>query len=141
VGPAAPDFSNQVHDFDPGLDNGLFWTVPVSPGSVTAEPGSGKASLVVSGLEMEDYGNIVNALMDGPSKSATVSFQVHWARGDQRIKVRDQATRVAGEFVQNSATMTWSATSDGKSYVSGAENTSSSAFAQVGIERNGKFFP
>jgi len=54
VGRPAPDFSNQVHDFDPGLDNRLFWTVPLDKNSVQVDPGSGRASLVVSDLEMEE---------------------------------------------------------------------------------------
>jgi hypothetical protein len=39
AGRPAPDFSNQVHDFDPGLDNGLFWTVPLDKNSVKVDPG------------------------------------------------------------------------------------------------------
>jgi hypothetical protein len=108
VGRPAPDFSNQVHDFNLALDNGLFWTVPVDRDSVKVEPGSGRASLVVNNLAMEDYFNIVNALNDGTSNRATASFEIHWAPGMKRFKVRDDATGMAGEFVKNSATMAWS---------------------------------
>jgi len=129
-----------VHDFNPGLDNGLFWTVPVSTNSVEVE-GSGKASLVVNNLVMEDYFNIVNALKDGQTNPATVSFQVHWAQGGKRINVRDPATGMAGEFVKNSATMAWSVASPaGVVYQSGPENTSASIASQLGQERNGVFF-
>ena len=141
MGRPAPDFSNQVHDFDPGLDNGLFWTVPIDGNSVKVEPGSGRASLVVNNLEMEDYFNVVNALNDGKSNEATVSFEVHWAPGMKRFKVRDETTGMAGEFVKNSATMAWSVESAGKAHLSGPEETSSSVSAQVGHERNGVFFP
>ena len=141
MGPAAPDFSNQVHDFNPGLDNGLFWTIPVPPDSVIADPGSGMASLVVSNLVLEDYGNVINALLDGPSTPATVSFQVHWAAGMRRIKVRDQVIGVAADFMPNTATMEWSVASGSNVYSSGPENTSSSVSGQVGHERNGVFYP
>jgi hypothetical protein len=141
VGPAAPDFSNQVHDFDPGLDNGLFWTIPLDAKSLVVDPGSGMASLVVQNLDMEDYFNVINALNDGASNSASVSFAAHWAPGMKHFKVRDQATEMAGQFVMNTATMTWSVDSAGQTYTSGPENTSSSASAQVGHERNGVFFP
>lgn len=90
---------------------------------------------------MEDYFNIVNALTDGSSNEATLSFEVHWAAGMKRFKVRDDATGMAGDFVRNTATMVWSAESAGKSYVSGPEETSSSLSAQIGHERNGVFFP
>jgi hypothetical protein len=140
VGPEAPDFSNQVHDFDPGLDNGLFWTVPVDTNSLFVNPGSGRASLVVKNLEMEDYGNVVNALLDGPSSSVTVSFEVQWAPGVKHFKVRDAATEMAGEFNMNTARMVWSAESNGVAYQSGPIETSSSVSGQVGHERNGVFF-
>ncbi len=140
MGPAAPDFSNQVHDFDPGLDNGLFWTVPIGANSVFVNPGSGRASLVVKNLEMEDYFNVVNALQDGPSNSVTVSFDVQWAPGVKHFKVRDAGTGMAGEFIMNTATMVWSAESNGVAFQSGPENTSASVSGQVGHERNGVFF-
>ncbi|HKS96771.1 MAG TPA: hypothetical protein VJV74_11670 [Terriglobia bacterium] len=141
MGPEAPDGSNQTHDFDPGLDNGLFWTVPVPAGSISADPGKGRASLVVENLEMEDYFTVGNALTDGSSNPATVSFQVHWSPGLKRTKVRDQATGMAGEFVLTTATMAWSVSSAGQAYLSDPENTSSSISGQIGHERNGVFFP
>jgi hypothetical protein len=145
VGPAAPDFNNftnQVHDFDPGIAaNGLFWTVPLTPGSVRAHPGSGIASLVVNNATVLDYHDIPNALVRGPSHPATVSFVVNWQPSSQRIKVRDTVNGFAAELVQNTATMAWSATTQGISYLSGPESTSSSVFAYVGHERNGAFFP
>ena len=52
----------------------MFWTVPIDKSSVKVDPGSGKASLVVSDLDMEDYFNVVNALQDGNSNEAAVSF-------------------------------------------------------------------
>ena len=112
MGPEAPDFSNQIHDFNPGLDNDLFWTVPVDEDSLKVNPGSGVASLVVDKLVIEDYFNVVNALNDGNNNPATVSFKIHWAAGTKRVKVRDQATQVKGEFVMNTATMAWSAATD-----------------------------
>jgi hypothetical protein len=141
VGRPAPDFSNQLHDFDPGLDNGLFWTVPVDQSSVKVNPGSGRASLIVSDLDMEDYFNIVNALQDGASNTAAVSLEVHWTPGIKHFKVRDEATGMAGEFIKNTATMAWSVESAGQTYVSGPEASSSRLSAQVGHERNGVFFP
>jgi hypothetical protein len=114
VGRPAPDCSNQVHDFDPGLDNGLFWTLPIDKGSVEVNPGSGRASLVVKDLDMEDYFNVINALQDGTSKQAAVSFAVHWAPGIKHFKVRDEATGMAGEFIRNTATMAWSVESADK---------------------------
>ena len=145
MGPAAPDFvnfSNQVHDFDPGIAaNGLFWTVPLPPGSVKSNPGSGVASLVVNNQMVIDYHDIPNALLQGPSNPATVSFVVNWHQGSQKVKIRNAADGFAAELIQNSATMSWSAVTQGVSYFSGPEDTSFSVFAFVGHERNGVFFP
>jgi len=127
VGPAAPDFvnfSNQVHDFDPGIAaNGLFWTVALPPGSVQSNPGSGAASLVVHNQPVLDYHNIPNALLQGPSNPATVSFTVNWQKGSQKINTRNPTEGFAVQLVQNTATMTWSATTQGVTYTSGPEDT------------------
>jgi hypothetical protein len=142
VGPEASDFSNQVHDFNPGFGNGLFWTIPVPAGSVQVSPGRGAASMEINNLALNDYFTIPNALLGiSPPNPATVSFHIDWAPSTSHFKVRDQATGVAGEFVQNTATMSWSAASAGNSYLSGPQNTSFSVSSQVGYERNGVFFP
>ena len=83
----------------------------------------------------------MNALQDGASNEAAVSFEVHWAAGIKHFKVRDEATGMAGELIKNTATMAWSAVSGGQTYVSGPKESSSSLSAQVGHERNGVFFP
>ena len=103
-------------------------------------PGSGRASLAVKNLEMEDYFNIVNALQDGAINSVTISFEVHWAPGVKHFKVRDRDVGMAGEFITNTATMVWSAESNGVAYQSGPIETSASISGQIGHERNGIFF-
>ena len=89
---------------------------------------------------MEDYFNVINALQDGPNNSVTVSFDVQWAPGVKHFKVRDAGTGMAGEFIMNTATMVWSAESNGVAFQSGPANTSASVSGQVGHERNGVFF-
>ena len=106
-----------------------------------SNPGSGVASLVVNNKAVLDYHDIPNALLQGVSNPATVSFVVNWHKGSQKIKIRNPGDGFAAELVQNTATMSWSATTQGVSYFSGPEDTSSSVFAYVGHERNGVFFP
>ena len=103
---------------------------------MSVNPGSGRALAV---KKMEDHFNIVNALQDGASNSVT-SFEVHWAPGVKHFKVPDRDAGMAGELIMNTATMVWSAESNGVAYQSGPRDTSASISGQVGHERNGVFF-
>src|SRR5262249_26297526 len=47
----------------------------------------------------------------------------------------------AGEFIRNAAQREWTATVGDLTVVSDPLTTSSSAFAEIGHERNGSFFP
>ena len=100
--------------------------------------GAGTAALHVADLETEDYGNVVNALQDGPSVEASVSFDISWSGADERVKIRNRTTGFAGEYVRNTATLVWSASASGFSFQS---NPLASHFAEIGKERNGVFFP
>jgi hypothetical protein len=89
--------------------------------------------------DVEDYGNVVNALMDGPSVEASVTFDVNWSGVSERVKIRNSDTDFAGEFIRNDATLTWSASETGFSFQT--DSALSSNFATIGHERNGLFFP
>jgi hypothetical protein len=125
-----------VHDFNPGEDNGLFWTIPI-PSDAVDHHGKGSASLEVDDLDVEDYHDVVNALTGGPSVTASVSFDCHWGRSDDRVKINNAATGFAGTFVRNTATLTWSGKTDVFAFTADVLN---SGFATTGHERNGVFF-
>jgi hypothetical protein len=92
----------------------------------------------VADLAIGDYGNVVNALTGGsPIAAASVSFDVDWSGVDERVKIRNDSTDFAGEFVRNTATLEWSATQTGFSFTS---DPAESHFAEIGHERNGVFF-
>ena len=130
--------TSQVHDFNPGIrDSGLFWTVPIDRGGVRVNLGSGEASLHVADLDVEDYHDVVNALKDGPSVEASVSFDVHWSGVKERVKIRNRDVRFAGEYVRNTANLVWSASEEGFKFLS---EPLASGFATIGHERNGTFF-
>jgi hypothetical protein len=90
----------------------------------------------VADLEVEDYHDVVNALQDGPSIDATVSFDVSWSGVNERVKIRNSETDFAGEFIRNSATAVWSASESGFSF----ESDPGGGFGTIGHERNGSFF-
>jgi hypothetical protein len=130
--------TSQVHDFNPGItENGVFWTAAIDRGSVKVNLGKGSASLHVADLDVEDYGNVVNALQDGPSVEASVSFDVSWSGVDERVKIRNKDSGFAGEYIHNYATLSWSASESGFSFTS---DPLDSDFAEIGHERNGVFF-
>jgi hypothetical protein len=97
-----------------------------------------------SNVEVSDFLTIPNSLFHGtlvPPVPAAVSFKAHWGGPGARVKLRNPVNGFAGEYVQNAASMVWSASSGGLMYQSGSEDTSISVFGQVGYERNGVFFP
>jgi hypothetical protein len=141
--------TNQLHDFNPGFGDPVnaagdrtFWTVAIPDGSVRVNPGAGKAEMKVDNLAIEDYFNLRNALADGHSVEATVSFDVVWT-GDvsRRVNVNDAAHNFAGEFAETRATVSWSASEASFTFASDPASTSTSHFAETGHDHNGIFFP
>jgi hypothetical protein len=130
--------TSQVHDFNPGIEeSGLFWTVAIDRGGVRVNLHEGTAALHVADLDVEDYGNVINALQDGPSVEAAVSFDVNWSGSHDRLKIRNDDLRFVGEFIHDSATLVWSAEEHGFSFQA---DPLASGFAEIGHERNGVFF-
>ncbi|HEX4565545.1 MAG TPA: hypothetical protein VH138_02895 [Vicinamibacterales bacterium] len=136
--------SPQVDDMNPGIQsypNGLFWTMALPDGSVTANPGNGKAVLQATNVEIFDFGDFPTSLSGALGTPATVSFEVRWSGADSRINIKDPASGFGGEFVRGHAQMSWSAVVGDLAFQSDPLETSSSDFATMGTERNGVFFP
>ena len=87
------------------------------------------ASLIVTDISALDYFSIPGAFSRGPSAPASVSFQMHWASGNNRHRVRGTVNGFDADFVLHTATMAWTATSGGP------------FCGKIGHERNGVFFP
>jgi hypothetical protein len=116
---------------------------------VQVQFGAGKAQMHVSGLATLDYPNLpisVSSQWQTSFVPATISFDVVWnGPVTRRVNVRDgtNGNQFAGEFMENEATVTWSASNTtGFSFQSNPGNFSTSvrAFAELGHERNGIFF-
>ena len=139
----------QIHDLNPSQfpPLGLFWTIQLPDDSVEIQLGKGSATLEGSDVPILDYGNILNALFTGdqpPPVPGSVSFRVVWSGVSQRVNIRNTDPTYggfAGEFIRNKAQMEWTATVGDYTFVSDPLATSSSAFAEIGHERNGSFFP
>jgi len=136
--------SQQVHDFNPGEENGLFWTVPIPTSSVHVDVDEGTATLALGNFDIDDYGNVGNAISGGSEiGTASMSLRVTWSRPTQHFNFVNGAvpTPFRANGFKTEATMNWSAveTIQGVTHpLSGATN--SAAFAMVAREKNGIFF-
>ena len=95
----------------------------------------------ITDVEVEDYHTIANALQDGASEPARVSFHLRWHGVKQRVRVRDTSNDFAGRFIEDTAEIGWSAREAGFRFVSDPARTSTTEFALIGQESNGRFFP
>jgi hypothetical protein len=132
---------NQIHDFNPGVNpfpTGLFWTMPIPPGSVMVDLAAKTASLDLSHAKIDDYGNVVRALTtDSEIASATIDVELNWFGGTGPTSISDATNRFTGEYVTGSADLKWSAKEPGFEFVS---DVGHAEFARIGHERNGSFF-
>ena len=99
--------------------------------------------MIVENIAVSDFFSIPNSFLHGaiiPPVPAAVSFAVHWGGAGNRVTLSDPVNGFTGDFLENSASIVWSASSQGLLYQSGPEDTSISVFAEVGHERNGRFF-
>jgi hypothetical protein len=151
LAPDTVNFTNQVHDFDPGIHpypEGLFWTVAVESDAVDADLEDGTASIEVSHLSVRDFFNIPNGLFRNnhpglpESMAATVSYDLDWMGPvSRRFSLVDNTHHFRGRFIENQARMEWSAhREDGFKFESDSASTSHSTFSEVGRVQNGVFF-
>jgi hypothetical protein len=123
-----------IHDFTPGVaPSGLFWTAPIPPQGVEIELGKVKASFRVVDFPLLD-------IITTPSPPATVSFDMEWSGKTAEVDVKDFVNDFAGEYRQCKATIEWSARVGNFSFASAGAETSLTRFAELGRERNGRFF-
>jgi hypothetical protein len=134
------DPAHQIHDFNPGSDNGLFWTVPIPGSSVFADLDRAQAHLEVDDLDVEDYHDVVNAILDGPSLEAQVSLKARWHDVRRRRRVHNAEHRFDLHAVQTGATLEWTGRSGSVVYRSDPADTSRTEFAEIAFERNGSYF-
>jgi hypothetical protein len=118
----------------------------VSESSIEVESSRDRASLTARHLAIHDYGNITNAVVDGPSTVSVVSFDIDWAGLINRVPIDTSNNRGfggsgwGGTFSVVNATAEWSASQPGFTFRSDPASTSQPVFAIVGRERSGVFF-
>jgi hypothetical protein len=97
------------------------------------------ARLDVDGLALFDYFNIANALNDGNSINARVSYGIRWSEGGTPLTIDDGAN-FHFDGRQTRGFISWSAREAGFSFQSDAASTTHTNVALVGRERNGVFY-
>ena len=130
----------QIQDFNPGINpfpSGLFWTLAMSPDSVSTNIGQGTASMRATNLSVRDFGNIGNSLSNGPSVPGVVSFDVEWSGIAQRGTLSKSGFAL-NPFVSTGASISWTGTSSNGSFTSTA--VTKVDFAELAHEINGVFF-
>ena len=133
--------TGQVHDFNPGIrESGLFWTQPVSEDALEVDLQDGTATLGLDDLDEEDYHNLLNALLDGPSDSASVSFEMRWKANAEAINVTDSVHGFTGRYQISTVQIEWSAKAPQFEFVSDPAGTTNNVRSVIGRERNGIFF-
>ena len=146
------DPTRQQHDWEPGIaPSGLFWTIPIAASAIDVDPGRGRARLRASNMGVEDYHDFFNAALGGGPDPVPshVSFDVRWAGGGERCKIRDDVFGFAGQFVAGDATISFTAAQDGSGVTYTADpvgqynpspEQGGAGSPAVGHERNGVFF-
>ena len=138
VGPGVP----QIHDYNPGItQSGLFWTVRVPHSAVKVDLKRWTASFALDRFRLDDYYNLANAFVGGPSTPSVASFVVTFKGHGDALTQRDEANDFAVKYRLAHSTLVWSAQGGGFAYRSDEAKTSAETFSMLGAERNGAFFP
>jgi hypothetical protein len=113
----------------------------IPPTSVQVNLEAATARMALTNYAIADYHDIGNSLTGGPSLPGMVSFDLRWSGVVQRVKDFNQAQGYAAQWIYDTASIWWSGQQDGFTFVSDPADTSTSQFAAIGHERNGRFFP
>jgi hypothetical protein len=131
----------QIHDFSfPIAPSGLFWTAAVDEDSVEGELDDGFASFRATNLSLRDAMNLDNSLHGGPTRPATVTFNMRWTGNGSPFDFTNPGDRFRGRFQFATVAIEWSAHEAGFSFASDPADTTVTVAAIIGEERNGVFF-
>jgi hypothetical protein len=144
------------HSYDPGVSPSLvFWTTPVSPGSVKFDFNKERASLHVRNVLVFDVFTVPNSLDPthplGKTNAIINSLRIEWGDTTRATSFENCVPNAfRGDYLENSAAIEVVATTpftpatacspakNGFRFVS--EETTASHFALIGREQNGIFF-
>jgi hypothetical protein len=108
---------------------------------VAVNPGNGRATIQLENQPTRDYGDIVNALLEGPYVPGIASIRIDWSASNDKHHFHDEASSFDADVVFSEAQAWWMAETADAGFVADDISTSHSLFAEVGHERNGVYFP
>src|SRR5262249_30257240 len=107
---------------------------------------AGHASFRASNITINDYGDITNSIVDGPSKDTKASFSIRWTKVLDRVTIDASNNRGfggsdwGGHFAVTKPTAERRASRPGFHFELDPGSTSEPVSAFLGEERNGVFF-
>ena len=139
------------HSYDPGISQTLVvWVAAVSNGSAHVDLDRGEASFRARNIGVLDAFTVENSLtpartLGNPVAAQIDSLEIKWSGIFRRVAFSSSAEKFAGNYVENAVTIevtmtTLGSTGHGFRFVSNPASTTLSHFAQIGRERNGKFY-
>jgi hypothetical protein len=124
--------------------SGLFWTVHIEEGAldvnVEIAPAKGRARVKLRNFEIEDYFDLCNALLDGPNLEAQITLRLDFGGTESPSPYSASGPDFRFQGLRTQARAEWTAREEGFEFRSDPADTSSSPFAAIGEEVNGRFF-
>ena len=127
--------------------------MPLSPSNIEVDFDNAKAEMDIDDLAVEDYFNLINALIRQgglpnpprpPEVEASVKFRITWHGVNQSVPLRSAGERFVGDFILDTSQIAWhdraaaGATTPEFRFFSTGKSTNE--FSLLGHERNGSFF-
>jgi len=134
---------DSIHSYDFGIHpypDGLFWIARIPHDNVQVNLDRARARLRLDDAEVLDWTTIANSVANGHSVPARISLDIRWSGVKRRVEVADAEDGFAGVFLEDTATIEFTAEQEGFAFVSDPAETSITHFAEIGEERNGVFF-
>jgi hypothetical protein len=95
----------------------------------------------LTNFAIPDFGDFFSAVTGGPTVPGRATFDIRWLGGGPRKTVRDATNNFEETLVEGSAVIQWTATNtNGYRYTAGPTTDSTTLYAAVGHEKNGRFF-
>jgi hypothetical protein len=142
VGAVAPDFSNQIHDFNPGIaENGLFWTIPFAEDDAWIDLAAGKAEMHALSLPIPDAYTFFSSIAGGPTEPGTATVDIWWHSPSMTEQVRNEEQGFAATLLDVATAISFSVETAEFAFQGDPPKKSQALYARIGYSANGLYLP